>query len=482
MALMTRRKAVLLAQLAALFVVVLFLTSHFGVLPDLPVSFSAPSAPPKAHHIGFSVDDHDGTTRADDGDDWVSPIEVERFTNVSSLLPSILDPADTSIDRMTCPPLNATRYGYLRPTTGGPNTSGRPYQYVFVLNLRQTVGLLPRLLGSVVEAIRFLGPAHCALSIVEGNSDDGTLEVLRLLAEPLAAMGVPYWLITSPLKPAAGDRITKLALLRALAVEPVTGPLPAALRDATTLDADGKPEVPAPNTYWALPRAAANLTSLVGKLSPDATVIFANDVAACAEDLLELVHQRLAQGADMTCAMDWAHGDGDDVDFFYDVWIGRGIDGDLFFEIDPLTLLWAGATHLFPHEHVARARLAAGVPFQVFACWNGAVAFAAAPLEQGRVGFRWPKQDECYQGEVQLFCKDMWAAGSGKIAVVPSVNLQYTDADGRHIKKARGYVSDFALVGVDVGEQIGWRGPPEQVKCMPTFSNQKWLPWNESLV
>lgn len=37
------------------------------------------------------------------------------------------------------------------------------------------------------------------------------------------------------------------------------------------------------------------------------TVVFIKDVALCKEGVLELVHQRNRQNADMTCAMDWTY-------------------------------------------------------------------------------------------------------------------------------------------------------------------------------
>ena len=477
----TRRKLLFLCQVFVVFLLVFYFSGRFQGL-----YWAAPPVP-DAHHVGFSASDTEtfkGVSPSGDG--WIPPSQAGRFAKARALLPSILDPADTSFDRMSCPPLNETRYGYLRP----PEDSAQ-HHYLFALNLREIIGLAPRLLGSLIEAIRFLGPRHCALSIVEGNSRDGTLELLRLLAEPLATLGVPYWLVTSPLDPTASDRITKLAILRALAVEPITGPLPASLRDAEVMDADGRAEPRRPNTYWSIP--ANNITDIRATLASDATVLFINDVSACAEDLLELAHQRLQQHADMVCGMDWAH-NGEtysptkDTVFFYDAWVARAIDGDTFFTIDPEELSWADAPNLFPTEPVARARMAAGLPFQVFSCWNGAVAFVAAPIFHGEVGFRWPHRRECYQGEVQLFCKDLWAAGHGKIAVVPSVNLHYGDARGRQTKAQKGYVSDFvsgkisngsAAAGVD--EAISWVGPPDLVKCMPDFGQQRWLPWNESL-
>ncbi|KAK4442977.1 family 69 glycosyltransferase [Podospora aff. communis PSN243] len=405
---------------------------------------------------------------------------------------------------MSCPSLNESRYSYLRPS---PDQT--QYEYIFALNLREIIDLTPRLLGSVIEAITFLGPTRCALSIVEGNSRDGTLEILRLLADPLAKLGTPYYLLSSPLDPSASERIKKLAILRALALEPITGPLPAHLNIILN-SKEGRPEPSHPTTYWSLPHnplTNATLTSLRDNLSPTAKVLFLNDVAACAEDLLELLHQLHVQSASLVCAMDWAHGSDStspdpypltDPIFFYDVWIARAINGDTFFPIDPATGSWEHATQLFPSEPVSRARMRAGLPFQVFSCWNGAVAFPAAPLVSHEIEFRYPRNGECYQGEAQLFCKDFWVAGHGKIAVVPSVNLEYTDARGRQTKLQKGYVSDFVKgtrpqpvggierqadeEGANLDEVIHWRGPPEEVKCMPTFAEQSWRKWNETLV
>lgn len=40
--------------------------------------------------------------------------------------------------------------------------------------------------------------------------------------------------------------------------------------------------------------------------------------------IVELLHQRVIQEADMTCAMDWHHPGGEDhPPLFYDVWISR---------------------------------------------------------------------------------------------------------------------------------------------------------------
>lgn len=65
------------------------------------------------------------------------------------------------------------------------NTIIQKRKYILTLNLYQYVDILPRLMDSVVEAIKFLRPRYCGVSVVEGNPDDGTLEVLELLQKEL---------------------------------------------------------------------------------------------------------------------------------------------------------------------------------------------------------------------------------------------------------------------------------------------------------
>lgn len=210
---------------------------------------------------------------------------------VETHLHVIMDPADRAYPRLMCPQPNLDRYAYLKRSS---NQSQRP-AYFFALNLHQCVDLLPRLIGSVVEAMQFLGPHNCALSIVEGRSDDGTFEVLDALRPSMQRLGIPYHFKSSGVDPTAqgNDRIESLAELRNLAVHDL---------------------VLHPEQY-----------------DSDTTVIFSNDVALCMEDLLELVHQRTLQGADQTCAMDWTYVG--DHPTFYDVWIARSMTGDSFFEI-----------------------------------------------------------------------------------------------------------------------------------------------------
>ncbi|KAI4114503.1 MAG: hypothetical protein LQ338_007998, partial [Usnochroma carphineum] len=359
---------------------------------------------------------------------------------------AIISPDDKTFPRLACSLPNAERYQYLR-LEGDTANKGKPdttLTYFFALDLHECRGLLPRLLGSIVETMRFLGPRNCALSIVEGRSYDGTYEVLLLLREEIERMGARYFLTTNEIDPLADSgkhRIQALSELRNQALQPLIDIHPG--KETAT------------------------------------TVVFINDVAICTDDILELVHQRRHQNADMTCAMDWI--DTPDPPF-YDVWIGRGMTGDSFFYIPP-DGNWGSSRNLFWNDPETKQRFDMGKPFQVFSCWNGAVAFTAKPVVERKIRFRAPLKDECHQGEPTSFCKDLWVLGHGKIAVVPSVNVGYSDESAQRIKSSKGYVSDYVGSG-DADDEIDWKmTPPEKVKCMggPQWENQHFRPWDEKV-
>ncbi|KAI8310817.1 hypothetical protein K4K59_007944 [Colletotrichum sp. SAR11_240] len=350
---------------------------------------------------------------------------------------AILDPEDKNFPRLDCPRPNIDRYEYLKPAS-----KLKKPKFFLALNIRQKADLLPRLMGSIVEALRFFGPENCVLSVVEGNSNDGTYEILKEITSEIERLGTEYHFARSDLDPGAGDRIRKLAELRNMAIAPlVNNPL---------------------------------------KYASDTTVLFLNDVSICLEDILELAHQQLYLGADMTCGFDWTYVGADPT--FYDVWISRTIAGDSFFEIPP-DGNWNSAWNIFWNEATSKRRFFDHKPIQVFSCWNGAVAMTARPLLDQLVRFRAPGQGECFQGEPQLFCKDMWNIGFGKIAVIPSVNLEYSDDAGRKIKAAKGYTSQW--VGDEEKKddfKLIWKAdPPEKVKCMGSYDKQTWEPWNQGL-
>lgn len=349
-----------------------------------------------------------------------------------------MEPGDKELPRMECPQLSISRYNHLKPSVPIRDPE---IPYFFALDLRDCLNILPRLIGSVVEVIRFLGPERCALSIVEGHSPDGTGEVLQALKTELDVLPTTYYFQSTDIDPTHGDRIAKLATLRNMAVQPM---------------------LLHPKSF-----------------SADTTVVFINDVAICPEDILELLHQRRHLDADMTCAFDWTYVGRDPT--FYDVWVARGMNGDSFFEV-PADGSWDSAWNLFWNDPEAQSRYSSHRPFQAFSCWNGAAAFTAAPIVEKKVAFRGPREGECGQGEPQLFCKDLWFNGYGRIAVVPAVSLGYSDATGRQIKEAKGYTSQWVGQDGQVDDTIEWQHePPERIKCMPAWENQHWQLWNETL-
>lgn len=381
-------------------------------------------------------------------DPWAPPgvadLDESRLEMVPPYINAIMDSQDEHFDRLRCPAPGQPRYESLRRPSDLIEKPGKILpRYFFALNLYQCVHVLPRLLGSVIQAMRFLDPEDCVLSIVGGRSDDGTTEILDSLRHEVEALGATYYFSTSdidPMRP-GHDRVAELANLRNLALHPLVR----------------RPEAHA----------------------LDAVVVFLNDVSICADDILELLHQRVFQAADMVCALDWV-GDGS---LFYDVWISRMINGDLFFEI-PQSGSWDFAGNLFWNEPATRARFDARLPFQVYSCWNGAVAFAAEPLIRQGVRFRASYSEECYMGEPTLFCKDFWAQGYGRIAVIPSVNVGYNDDQSRHVKTIHGYASSEP--DLEHGEmhdqiRINWKPtPPELVKCEPDWNHPSWVEWDQA--
>lgn len=355
----------------------------------------------------------------------------------SQYVKAIISPEDTSFNRLSCPAIRSTRYQYLQSNTSAkvdPHELKR-WKYFFALDLRECVYILRRLIGSVLEAIHFLGPQNCVLSIVEGHSTDGTYEILLSLRKELEKAGITFYFSASDINLKVGHRIAALAKLRNLALEP-----------------------------------------LFDNASKAATVtLFINGVSISMEDILELIHQQQKQSADMICAMDWVYLAANPT--FYDVWVARGMNGDTFFNI-PLSGSWDLAWNIFWNNGEARTSLASGQPFQVFSCWNGAIALAAKPFLDSGILFRAEFPDECPQGEPKSLCRDLWFNGYGKIAVVPSVSLEYSDEGATKVKAEKRYVSDWVSRGMEE-KMIEWtKNPPVKVKCMPDYTNQTWLDWD----
>ncbi|KAI9817281.1 MAG: hypothetical protein M1832_004703 [Thelocarpon impressellum] len=347
-----------------------------------------------------------------------------------------MDPNDESLPRLSCPRSIGTRYRALR--TVANSTENGKIQYLFALDLYQVQALLPTLLGSVVQVIRFLGPERCALSVVEGRSTDATYAILEGVREEVERLGATVYLNTSDVDPMGGskDRMESLAELRNQALAPFV--------------------------------EAAHLST------SDAAVVFLNDVSICAHDILELVYQHRKQQAHMTCGMDWSEQGA----IFYDIYVARSLVGETFWQIAQ-DGLWHFSGNLFWADLEAKSKYERLQPFQVYACWNGGAVIDAAPLLQRQIQFRGSREGECYMGEPTLFCKDLWRLHRGRIQVIPTVNVGYDNEATEKIKDLRGRVEDKIDTAREElqAELVEWQAePPSLVKCMREFAHPYWVP------
>ncbi|RYP45076.1 hypothetical protein DL768_008548 [Monosporascus sp. mg162] len=268
-------------------------------------------------------------------------------------------------------------------------------------------------------------------------------------------LGVAYFLQSGTIDPAAGERVRKLAQLRNMAFLPLVAP-------------------------WGMRPSTTALSRHLPAASANTPVIFLNDVAPCVTDIFELVHQRYFQSAHTTCAMDWTCV-GQDPNL-YDVSVARTLKGDLFFDIPP-DGNWNSAWNLFWNDAKIRDRFHKMLPFQVYAYWNSIAVFGAGPVlglpadselsRGGNVAFWASRDGECYSGEPTLFCGDLWWAGYGRIAVVPSVNLEYFDEAAKKIKDLKGYSSRWAAAEDKEATRIQWVDePPKSTKKATTVNTE----------
>ena len=82
-------------------------------------------------------------------------------------------------------------------------------------------------------------------------------------------------------------------------------------------------------------------------------------------------------------------------------------------------------------------------------------------------------------GEPTLLCKDFWAQGYGRIAVIPSVNVGYNVESSLTIKQLYGYAHEGINKAKSSGleELIHWQEePPGQVKCTKSWLEPYWVP------
>lgn len=352
--------------------------------------------------------------------------------------------ANTTIPRLACPTSLGARYSSLRMGPGSTtrrrydsyhhgNENRKEIKYSFALDTYQSVEVIPRLMSSIVQTMRYLGPDYCALSVVQGNSDDGTYDILSAVKAEIESIGAEFHLNASSVDPKrnGADRVAARSELRNMALAPL------------------------------IDSGSAH--------SSDAIIIFLDNVALCPEDILELLYQHVSQSAHMTCAFDWILSG----TAFHDVWALRSMEGDLFLEApqDASSSRNYNKDAPFQNDPDSRERYEAFQPLQVYSCWGGMVTINAAPFAAKKLKFRSAEKGECDTGEASLLAKDMWRQDLGKILAVPAVNVGYSNDEGVKTKQRRGYVSDHVDISSDKarqGELVEWqRQPPGKVKCLP---------------
>ncbi|CAL5874461.1 uncharacterized protein PFLUO_LOCUS8757 [Penicillium psychrofluorescens] len=357
-------------------------------------------------------------------------------TEISEIVCSIMNHNMSLTAQLECSQtIDEDRYAHLRSAA----TTTPQIQYFFALDLHQVTHVILPLMGSIIEAMRYLGPERCALSIVEGRSTDGSYDILAGLKQELAAMGVPYFLLGSQMDPLAilDQRIPMLSKLRNIALEPLL-------------------------------EESRHKRS---RLAPNPTVVFVNDIVLCPEDVLELLHQRVVQSATVTCSFDWREWGA----AFYDQWVSRSMSGNLFFEVSHDGSTWFAQDMFFDHPESAD-RYNEGLPVQVYSCWGGMITLDANLFLQRNLSFRGAEPGECYMGEPMALAKDCWRLGIGKILAVPSVNVAYEYDEAYYSKEMHGYVHETVGAYNRSRELVEWQPPPGQVKCMPVFERQFWVP------
>src|SRR5579871_1428608 len=92
---------------------------------------------------------------------------------------------------------------------------------------------------------------------------------------------------------------------------------------------------------------------------------------------------------------------------------------------------------------------------QVFSCWNVGDTFNARPIIDGIAKFRTHSNEECFQGEPKLFCKDLWYHCYGRIDLFRASTSNTTMMLRKKIKALKGYVSRLAS-GDSGTSQIAW--------------------------
>jgi len=147
---------------------------------------------------------------------------------------------------------------------------------------------------------------------------------------------------------------------------------------------------------------------------------------------------------------------------FYDIWVSHDMSGLNFNMRAPIT-------------HTSEHLYAQNLPFQVFSCWNGMVAFAADIFQQQRVSFRrnYFQLGECAASETELLARDMWKLGRGKFAVSPTGASAYeTEVFQKCTRSAQ-------PKGFHHATPIDFASAPPEVSCCPLEEHKTYVDFSQ---
>ena len=319
------------------------------------------------------------------------------------------------------------------------------HSYFIAILFHDNEGIIPTALGELIKFIFMVQQApgdfgNVFVSIFESGSTDWTVLLLRAFEGDLLGLGVPHRIrFGNEVKQHGQNRIHFLAQLRNVALEPmVTG-----------------------SREWD-------------------HLVYVNDVIFCASSLALLVATRVVERADLACGMDFKIDDSGKI-MYYDTWVGVDMSGTHFMNEAPYVRLSRD-----------RMALSEGRPFQVFSCWGGAVAVSGAAVQQSGLRFRSGGPLECPASECEIFCRDLWSVGRGRILSVPAAQTFYSIG---HFEAARvaNFIITSTLRTVDAPPGITTASvdfdsdPPTLVMCCgldSPFENEvdfdmgcSWHPW-----
>jgi hypothetical protein len=159
-----------------------------------------------------------------------------------------------------------------------------------------------------------------------------------------------------------------------------------------------------------------------------------------------------AYAADMSCSVDYTSGLN-----LYDKWAGHDILGFALLNTEP-----------FARHGPSSAAYGRAEPFQVTTCWNGMAAFRADAVVDKGLRFRRAVPLECAASECDLFCRDMWSVGFGRIVMVPRNKVAYSLQHFAMVRATLRAEGGAALRWSTAAVEIGWRAEaPAMLECCP---------------